>query len=233
MADQRPLVVEDLGSGQGRVRQMENGEGEWWIVSPYCTVGGSANAIELTLQHGLGNPSAYRAGQQFRFRATTANTGSGTINVAGLGAKTAVTVTGAALPAGYIRSDVDTTIAYDAVSDRFVVGREVESGSNASGEYVRAADGTQVCTALYTQTVAITTPVGALFIGSGTAVDYAAEFASTPHVTARVWAAGTTSVISGNRPITTTAVRAGFQVIAAVSTTTAVSFDCTAHGIWY
>lgn len=141
MADVRPLKLFAGGGGVGELRECADGDGEYWVVAPYCTAGGTANALTLTVQHGLGKPSAYRAGQQFRFRATLSNTGAATINVAGLGAKTAVTVTGAALPAGYIRTDVDTTITYDAATDRFVVGRETESGANASGSFTRYANG--------------------------------------------------------------------------------------------
>ena len=142
MADVRPLKLVPIGGGLVEMRECADGDGEYWVVAPYCTALGTANTLMLTLQHGLGKPSAYRAGQQFRFRAGLSNTGAATINVAGLGAKAAVTVTGAALPAGYIRTDVDTTITFDAVADRFVVGRETEYGSNSSGSFMRLANGT-------------------------------------------------------------------------------------------
>lgn len=142
MANKRPLVLDDLGGGAGAIREAGDGECEALIGSPYCTYGGTANAITLTVNDLLGTPSAYVAGAQYRFRATTANgPGGTTINVAGLGDKTAVTVTGAALPAGYIRTDVDTVITYDVSIDSFVVGRELERGSNANGTYVRSSDG--------------------------------------------------------------------------------------------
>lgn len=105
-----------------------------------ATYGGTANVITLAP---VFFRDSYAAGDEFRFRASAANTGATTINVGGLGAKTAVTVTGAVLPAGYIRTDVDTVCVYDGT--RFVVQREIERGSNANGEYVRFADGTQAC----------------------------------------------------------------------------------------
>lgn len=102
--------------------------------------GGTANAITLTPTF---TRTAYAAGDEFRFRATATNTGAVTINVNGLGAKTAVTVTGVALPAGYIRTGVDTVCVYDGT--RFVVQRDMERGNNANGAYVKYADGTQMC----------------------------------------------------------------------------------------
>lgn len=102
----------------------------------WSTYGGTANAITLTPAFAR---AAYAAGDQFRFRATATNTGAATINVGGLGVKSAVTVTGAALPAGYIRTDMDTVCVYDGTN--FVVQREVEVLSNASGRVYRYADG--------------------------------------------------------------------------------------------
>lgn len=115
------------------------------LNSPYCTYGGTANAITLTVNDSLGKPLAYVAGAQYRFRATAVNTGAATVNIEGLGPKALVTVTGVELPAGYIRTGVDTTITYDAAGDRFVAGREIESGANANGSYERFADLTQIC----------------------------------------------------------------------------------------
>ena len=104
------------------------------------TYGGTANTVTLAPAFAR---TAYVAGDEFRFRATAANTGATTINVGGLGAKAAVTVTGSALPAGYIRTDVDTVCVYDGT--RFVMQREIESGSNTNGAYTRFSDGLQTC----------------------------------------------------------------------------------------
>jgi hypothetical protein len=106
----------------------------------WTTYGGTANAIALTPAYAR---AAYTVGDEFRFRATASNTGATTINVGGLGVKTAVTVTGAALPSGYIRTDVDTVCVYDGTN--FVVQREVEKGSNANGSWIRYADGRLHC----------------------------------------------------------------------------------------
>ena len=106
----------------------------------WATYGGTANVVTLAPAFAR---TAYVAGDEFRFRAAAANTGATTINVGGLGAKTAVTVTGAALPAGYIRTGVDTVCVYDGAN--FVVERDMERGSNANGTYVKYVDGTLEC----------------------------------------------------------------------------------------
>ncbi len=74
----------------------------------FCAAGGTANAINLT--YGMGS---LVVGQQVRFRAPNANTGATTINLDGLGAIACRTVTGVALPSGYIRMGVETVATYD------------------------------------------------------------------------------------------------------------------------
>lgn len=103
------------------------------------TYGGTANAITLTTGLGL---TALTIGMELRFRATASNTAATTINVDGTGAVTALTVTGAATPSGYIRTGVDTVVRYDGTN--WIADRQIERGTNANGDYVRWADGTQV-----------------------------------------------------------------------------------------
>lgn len=116
-----------------KVRANHIGPLNWaWAV-----YGGTANAITLAPAFAR---TAYVVGDEFRFRATATNTGATTINVGGLGVKAAVTVTGEVLPSGYIRTDVDTVCVYDGT--QFVVQREIETGTNANGNYIKFADGT-------------------------------------------------------------------------------------------
>ena len=104
----------------------------------YATRGGSANAITLNT-----GGVALATGMQVRWRAAAANTGPVTINVDGQGAIEARTITNLALPAGYIRTDVDTIATYDGA--RWIIERQIERGENANGNYMRLADGTQLC----------------------------------------------------------------------------------------
>ena len=106
-----------------------------------ATYGGTANAITLTT--GANLSGTIPTGMELRFRATSANTGATTIAVDGGSAIACRTRTGVALPAGYIRTDVDTIARFDGTY--LVLSREVEQGSNANGEYTRHADGSQTC----------------------------------------------------------------------------------------
>ncbi|MEO0752460.1 MAG: DUF2793 domain-containing protein [Pseudomonadota bacterium] len=103
------------------------------------TAGGTANALTLTTGASLG---ALPVGYMVRFRAAATNSGAVTIDTDGLGVVPCVTVTGAPLPAGYIRSDVDTTASFDGTT--WTVDRRMERGGNANGDYVRYADGMQI-----------------------------------------------------------------------------------------
>jgi len=84
--------------------------------APFCTAGGSANAITLTSGLSL---TALVAGQSAAWVATAANTAATTINLDGIGAVSAVTPAGAALPAGWITSGQITGAIYNGTA--FVV----------------------------------------------------------------------------------------------------------------
>ena len=109
----------------------------------YFTYGGTADVITLTSSNATA-VTALTTGMRVRFLATLANTGATTINVDWTGAVSCVTVTGVALPADYIRTDIETEAYYDGTN--FVVSRKVESGSNADGEWTKWEDGRGVRT---------------------------------------------------------------------------------------
>ena len=105
------------------------------------TYGGTANAITLTTGAGLsGTPPT---GLELRFRATAGNTEATTIALDGGSPVACRTITGVALPAGYIRDDADTVARFDGTF--WVLDRQTQRGSNSNGEFVRFADGTQIC----------------------------------------------------------------------------------------
>jgi len=108
--------------------------------APFATYGGTANAITLTTGASL---TSIADRQQVRFRATATNTGATTFNIDGTGAVSGVTVTGVALPSGYIRTGVDTLIT--RTGEGWVVERATEKGSNANGVFTRYDDGTLEC----------------------------------------------------------------------------------------
>ena len=78
-----------------------------------------------------------------RFFPALNNTGAVTIAVDGLPAVAAKTVTGAAMPADYLRAGVLTTMYYDGT--QWIAERIIENGSNANGVYWRWSDGRMTC----------------------------------------------------------------------------------------
>lgn len=141
----------------------------WWLggvagqvgaSGDWAAAGGVANTYTLTP---VVARESYVIGDQFRTRFSVTNTGATTVNVSGLGTKTCVTVTGAALPAGYIRTDADTVLSYDGTN--FVVDRLVERGSNENGTFIRRADGTLKCSRTGTAQNA-TSASGSMFVTS-------------------------------------------------------------------
>lgn len=91
------------------------------ILARFCddlgavnTVGGTADAITVTLSSGI---TAYATGQIFRFVAASANTGAATINVNGIGAKAIRKISGgadAALAAGDLAGGETYLVVYRA-----------------------------------------------------------------------------------------------------------------------
>jgi hypothetical protein len=167
-----------------------------------ASIGGSANARTLTTGAGL---SSIPIGFAVRFRAPGANTGAMTLNVDGTGAVACRTITGVALPAGYVRTDVDTVAIYDGTF--WVVGREVERGSNSNGWFVRYADGTLECWSVAVSidvTIAANAPIHRGVISASLPATFSstsdmAAFAFLNEDTVRTWGMcfpNTTSVVT-------------------------------------
>lgn len=87
-------------------------------LASYCTVGGTANAITLTNTIPI---VSYRTGQEFRFLAKLANTGSVTVAIDGLAAK-ALNVAGTPLAGGQIPAGAWITIAFDGIDFELAIG---------------------------------------------------------------------------------------------------------------
>lgn len=81
--------------------------------SVYASAGGTGDALTLTLSPA---PSAYVAGQEFRFKATATNTGAATIDVNSLGAKSIKRDGSSALAAGDITTGQMYSIRYDGTN---------------------------------------------------------------------------------------------------------------------
>ena len=145
----------DEWAGQARANQQKLATAYRLGNGAFATDSGAADSYVLSVNYDNAAPTAYNDGDQYRFRAGAANTGASTVNINGLGDKTLVTVTGVTLPAGYIRTDADTTITFDAANDRFVADREVETGANVNGTTVRWANGKQECINVREENIAI------------------------------------------------------------------------------
>lgn len=183
----------------------------------YAARSGTANAIVLTGVL-LAGTTPVPTGTAVRFRAGAANTGATTINLDGSGAVACVTVTGVALPAGYIRTDIDTTAVFDGTN--WVVYREVERGSNANGAYTRFADGSQICV------LAVTSSTGA-----DVSVTFPAAFGAAPRVCLGVNSSGAFAI----SPRFTGLTASGMSVSAFNSSNARVAAQIEAHaiGVWF
>lgn len=110
-----PSTLDDAGRGlQGAVTR------EWNWRSFTLTAGGTADAKTLTYSVA---PAAYYNGQRFAFLANTTNTGSATLNVNSLGAKTIkkdISGTLTNLSASDMVSGMFVEVAYNTANDCFV-----------------------------------------------------------------------------------------------------------------
>ncbi|MFG0506031.1 pyocin knob domain-containing protein [Pseudomonas putida] len=113
-------------------------------------------------------------------------------------------------------------------------GAIIERGSNANGEYVRYADGTQICWGLRTYSDGVGTAAGSAYIsGSGAAITWPVPFSSaTVALSAGVW--------SGSYRVTILPYRSNqnngtvtFQFYASVPAGTDIGYVWMAVGRWY
>ena len=108
----------------------------------------------------------------------------------------------------------------------------VERGSNANGEYVRFADGTQICTMSRLQTSAINNAYGSLYQDT-TLWDFPAQFIDPPSVSCGLgkWGTGASWSGLGASPSVSSA---SLRVWDAVSRGSGeLSLSATAIGRWY
>lgn len=111
----------------------------------YGVTTGSANAYILALSP---VPTAYKAGQTIRFTTNFANTGSATINVNSLGAKT-LQLNGSALTSGQLANGATYQATYDGAN--FQISSPVSGSSGYSITKVGVAN---IPTSASTQTIA-------------------------------------------------------------------------------
>ncbi|QWY83581.1 putative minor tail protein M [Rhizobium phage RHph_X2_26] len=113
-------------------------------------------------------------------------------------------------------------------------GAIIERGSNANGEYIKFADGTQICTLPGTlQSGAIDSPGGSLFLNTGGTIVWTYPIAFS--TAASVVPLGSNARASARwvSAVGTSAAGANFRVYSYASNATSLPFDVMAIGRWY
>lgn len=207
----------DIGGIAGNLR----------VGSFHCEVDNAdVNDVELSTGFSL---SSLETGIQARFVASGDNTGAMTVNIDGLGAKTVANAAGAAVGAGMAKAGQILSVVYDGTNFvAFPVGGSV-SGSTATGEYTRLADGTQICTSNDIDSGNVNTSTGNVFRSSTLSWTYPIAFSAQPNVSGQ-------SVGVAYRWVTPTVVTAtavSFAVISTFSSTAVSQGRLIAIGRWY
>lgn len=104
----------------------------------FYTTGGTANAITLTSVGSLYAPTSYVNGMRVRFEVSSVNTGSVTINVNGIGVRTASTISGSAFTGGELPAGLHAEFVYDSSSNKFFYSNHDIVKSVLTGQTITA-----------------------------------------------------------------------------------------------
>ena len=106
-------------------------------------------------------------------------------------------------------------------------GAVIERGSNGNGEFVRLADGTQICTRSGLSAASVATPLGAVFRSADIGWTFPAPFAAVPAISGQADDADAwlTAAVPGTASVTV-------RLLSAVSKTVARGLRITAIGRW-
>lgn len=185
-----PSTIDDAGRAlQGAVFR------EWNWRSFTLTAGGTADAKTLTYSVA---PAAYYNGQRFAFIANTTNTGTCTLNVNSLGAKTIKSMlTGSltALSASAMTAGMFVEVAYNTADDSFVWVNQAPTtaaSTSAAGVVELATDGE---TQTGTDTARAITPSN-LTAKEASVANWRANTADRILTTDIVWSAADTVALS-------------------------------------
>ncbi len=176
------------------------GAGNWQIVNLTRTAAGEA--VQLAIPE---------------------NTGS-TVPLAAVRSRTAAGIW-SAWNMLYGRLNVLGTVSQSA---GLPTGALVERGTNANGDYVRFADGTQICTKTNLSTPTASTALGAIFRSGDITWTYPVAFAAGPVVAGD--ADNPDAWVSTGTPGTTTCI---MRVLAGTTKTATVAFRAVATGRWF
>ena len=177
------LVKVEVGASRNTWGEKLNTNSDWIdaVLLGLYTYGGTPDVVTITTGLTLSN---LNAGMTIRFLATATNTTGITINVDAIGAVTAKTITGAALPAGYIRIGTYTNAVYDGVN--WIVDRQSETGeplAGINGRFIKEASGAMTCIHKRTETtLPINVADGTIFRSANRAWTFPATFFAQPPV---------------------------------------------------
>ncbi|MDD3814440.1 MAG: hypothetical protein PHZ02_07315 [Desulfocapsaceae bacterium] len=131
--------------------------------------------------------------------------------------------------------ELDTSIPHKKYVDDAFLSVQAEQGSNANGDYVRFADGTQICTVTKTMATKCTTATGALYKNTLETWTFPAAFTEVPAVAGFVIAGVSNAYVSSD-PTTTapTDSLVSYNVLSTYSAgATAPTITLTAIGRWF
>lgn len=151
---------------------------------------------------------------------------AGTVSGTAVQADASDTTTGRLMRAdyGYGPGNLLGTVAENA---GVPTGAVIERGSNSNGDYVRFADGTQICTASLAP-VACTTAEGALFTSGSITWDFPVNFSMPPNVN------GTGGVATRFTGFDTpSSSQSTFNVLSTISDSATLAPAVTAIGRWF
>jgi hypothetical protein len=113
-------------------------------------------------------------------------------------------------------------------------GAIIEAGSNGSGEFVKFADGTMICTRnVSLGVVPVTTAAGSLFTAISGALPFAATFSGAPKVHISAIAPNGAMMVSGGSTFPATTATQPFALLSPTSSNASVSVQIIAVGRWF
>lgn len=154
------------------------------------------------------------------------NTATARANL-GLSAAATRAVAGAS-GALYARDGIVATVGQ---SGGVPTGGIIERGSNANGQYVRFADGTQVCWNTDATQRAIPTASGTLYVSAPATLTFPSAFSVTPVATLQAADAVNAPAWAGSSSTTTTGITAAYLVSASNTATAKLAY--VAVGRWF
>lgn len=126
---------------------------------------------------------------------------------------------------GYTKDKILGTVAQSA---GVPTGAVIQRGGNANGEYVRFADGTQICTSTGLSATNTSTALGSIFRSDNVTWTYPIAFAAAPVVTGSVDNAN--SWLTTSPPNATSCI---LRALAGVTNASAVDIRAMAVGRWF